>query len=459
MTSDEAFKTSVDGHLLDEGPDVPSDQPTSLTRGSSQLFIARIAGNAGFFVAVLILGRGLAPAERGAFALITTLAQVLAQTARLGTLDATIVFVARDPRRRAALLANVVIFSAVSTIVLSGLSLGAWLLIAGRLPSAFSHVQLLLLMAGAFVSSLAGVGDGFLVGRSRIGTTALVAAVLPWVYALALGIVWALPGLTVDGAMLVWIGVWTVWAIVLLARALIGVGLGRPSAALLREMVSFGSRAWLGSLTRFLNFRTDQILLGLIASQATLGFYAVAVNVSEILLVLPAVTAVALVPILARADPAERLERTLSAFRILTVIALVEILVAALLGQTLIPLIFGSNYHASVAPFLWLLPGTLGYVAMDIFASALLAQSAPMLSSLASVMTLIVGIVLDVILIPPFGASGAAAAASAAFSVGGVTGFLAFRRLHSFNVRQLAPTGADLALLRQLRARINPPDG
>ena len=45
--------------------------------------------------------------------------------------------------------------------------------------------------------------------------------------------------------------------------------------------------ARIGSLSRFLNFRVDQILMGFLASEAALGIYAVAVNASEVLLYLP----------------------------------------------------------------------------------------------------------------------------------------------------------------------------
>ena len=74
---------------------------------------------------------------------------------------------------------------------------------------------------------------------------------------------------------------------------------------------------------------------------------------------------------------------------------------------------------------------------------------------------LVVGFGLDVLLIPPFGASGAAAAASAAFLLGGATALLAYRSRTPFAWRSLLiPRQGDLdflgALIRlpfRLRAR------
>ena len=85
-----------------------------------------------------------------------------------------------------------------------------------------------------------------------------------------------------------------------------------------------------------------------------------------------------------------------------------------MLGPVLLPLVFGAAYAGSVEPFLWLLPSAIGFVASAVFSNALLASGAPALSSLGPVVSLTVGVALDLVLIPRLGATGAAIAASAA---------------------------------------------
>jgi len=127
--------------------------------------------------------------------------------------------------------------------------------------------------------------------------------------------------------------------------------------------------------------------------------------------------------------------------------------VAALLGPVLIPTVFGSAFEGSVEPFLLLLPGALGALLLAIFTNALVASSAPGLSSLGPLASLVVGVVLDVVLIPSFGASGAAAAASAAFFAGGATALLAYRSRERFRWRALVvPSRKDLDVLHALVA-------
>jgi O-antigen/teichoic acid export membrane protein len=426
---------------------------TAVARGSGQIFAARIVGNAGFFFAVLILGRGLDPAARGVFAFITTAAQILSRTASLGAGEMMTVFAARTPSQRPTFLTNVVLFVLGTTTLAGGIVCVLALAFENSLPSEVTLREVVLLVVGGVVTAVAGASDGYLVGTRRIHIAATISAILPWLYAGALGLLSVRQWLSTDSSMLVWVGLYVVWMSVSLFFSTRVAGLGRPNLGVLKKMVAFSVRIWPGSLTRLLNYRTDQILLGLMATAAALGVYAVAVNVSEILLQLPSAAATALVPMLARAAPVDRTRRALSVFRMLMLIGLIEVAVAALAGPLLIPLVFGEKYQGSVTPFLLLLPGTLGFIAADVFTSSLMTQGSPSLSSLPSVVALTVGLVLDVLLIPTFGASGAALAASAAFFASGTAAFLAFRARNEFGLANLRPGRADLAMARDIWRR------
>jgi O-antigen/teichoic acid export membrane protein len=191
--------------------------------------------------------------------------------------------------------------------------------------------------------------------------------------------------------------------------------------------------------------------MGFIATESALGFYAVAVNASEVLLYLPSTTAVALMPLAARSHPRARPDVVLRAFRSAALLTAAGVIVAAGVGPPLIPLVFGAAYKSSVAPFLWLLPGALGFVAMGVFSSALVASSLPGRSSLGPVVSLAVGLPLAVTLIPEFGPSGAAAAASLAFLAGGLVSLAMYRRHAPFGWSSLLlPRRGDLDVVRAL---------
>lgn len=216
------------------------------------------------------------------------------------------------------------------------------------------------------------------------------------------------------------------------------------------EALRFGIRAWPGSLASFANYRIDQWILVAIKGVATLGIYAVAVNVSEILLYIPSAASTALTPTLTGEDRDVQREALLRAMRSVTLVTLVAVLCAAVLAPPLIPLVFGAAFSASVVPFLLLLPGAFGWTAVSLTSAALVARNAPGRSSIGISVSLITGVVLDLLLMPPFGASGAAAASSAAFIAGGVAGLITYRRIEPFPLSRLTPARADLAFLRRL---------
>ena len=419
--------------------------------GSVLLFWSKVAGNVGFFVAVLILARALGPTARGTIAFLTVTVLVAAKIAGLGIGEATAVFVAKRPGARGALLANVVLFMLGSATLAAGLACAVLVALGDNRPAGIGSPELAVIAVATVVSALGDAGYVVLLGSSRLRAVALVTASGSWFYALLLAAVWAAAGLTVLRAALAWTAAEAIRGLAFLLLSSRGLRRIRPRLALLVEAMGFGARAWVGSLSRFLNFRTDQLLMGFLASEAALGIYAVAVNASEVLLYLPAAMATALLPAAARSEAAVRTDQALRAFRSAAVVTLAAAIAGVLLGPILLPLAFGSDFDASVAPFLWLLPGAFGFAATAVFSYALVAGSAPGLSSVGPVVSLVLGIVLDLVLIPRFGASGAAAAASAAFLAGGYAALVAFRRLHSFPLRAIVlPRRGDLVVFRAL---------
>jgi O-antigen/teichoic acid export membrane protein len=423
----------------------------SVATGSARLFWAQVVGNAGLFVGLLLIARALGPTGRGTVAFITVTSMLVAWIARFGVGEATIVFSARRPRARGTLLANILLFAATAGSVGSALVCMALVLAPSIRPAGIGDAELAALAVSTVAATVADAGYKFVLACSRFRLHALVTMSTSWMYAVLIAALWAAFGLTVAWAAFAWATVHAVRAVVLLSAAARDVGVRPPGLSLFNECLRFGLRAWVGSLADNLNFRLDQIIVALIASEAALGIYAVAVNAFDVLLYLPGGAATALLPLIAGSPEAMRAERTLHAFRSVAVVTAASLGVAALIGPVLLPLAFGSAFEGSVEPFLLLLPGALGALLLAIFTNALVASSAPGLSSLGPLASLFVGIALDFALIPAFGASGAAAAASAAFFAGGATALLAYRTREPFRWRELVlPRRGDLEILRAL---------
>ena len=290
-------------------------EPDPVAGGSALLFWSKIAGNAGFFLAVLILARALGPTGRGTIAFITVTALVAARLAGLGITEATTVFVARRIEARGALLVNAVAFLAGSALFMGALACGALIILGDHGPAGIGAPELAVIVAATLVSALGDAGYSVLLGCERLRPLALITATASWVYPVFLLAIWSTVGLTVLRAAVAWTVAESIRAAAYLAQSKRGLIVSRLDPGLLVEAVRFGSRAWVGSLSRFLNFRMDQILMGFLATEAALGVYAVAVNASEVLLYLPAAMATALLPAAARTEAGLRVEQALRAFR------------------------------------------------------------------------------------------------------------------------------------------------
>ena len=117
--------------------------------------------------------------------------------------------------------------------------------------------------------------------------------------------------------------------------------------------------------------------------------------------------------------------------------------IAAVACPFLLPLAFGAEYQDSVGPLLWLLPGTLGLAANAVVSNALLGSSSPGLGSMGPFVALVVGLALDFLLIPAYGATGAAIASSVAYCTGAVASLLLYRRVTGFGLADLVPRARD----------------
>jgi O-antigen/teichoic acid export membrane protein len=425
---------------LNEAPDARG----SVSRGSAAMLAQQVFSNAGQFGAVVVLAHALGPSGRGAVAFVVSTSLLVGQVLRLGLTSATTYMVARRPADAPSLLANGLLTALASSTIACSATLAVLLSFPSIRPAQVGTAALIALCFGIVGGDLAAVSTALLLGSRRFFTFATMSSATGWSYAAATGLAYVIWGLTPASASLIWGVTRLADGFGLLGCGLWRTRLGRPDRALLRAALRFGIRSAAGELAVTTNARADQSIMGAISPERELGLYAAAVNAGEVLLYLPNAVGNALLPNLVGSDRARLATATLGAFRRVLAITSAAIVVAAISGALLIPLVFGARFDGSVAPFLLLLPGAIGYAAQKVFSSALTGLAEPGRSSLGPLTALITGIVLDVILIPPYGAVGASIAASAAFLSGGLVALFVFRSSVSFPLRGLLSRMADV---------------
>jgi O-antigen/teichoic acid export membrane protein len=378
---------------------------------------ARIAALASLALATVVVARTGGPPEVGFYALLRVLPALVGVMLCAGLPGAIPYFLAppRCSDRRLPL-------TIVSIAVAGGVA-GAAIWIAaspllGRLL--FPEVPLsLVILAGATVFTQVCVvtakacsqGSGDMPGANRVIFTE------QFMFLPGYGLLWVagIHGYTaVVAGLIVCDAATSTLAWARLIRRRLFQNAARPSLRLGRAIAAYGLRAQAGGLVSLLNLRLDFILIGVLASPAVLGVYAVASKFAELIKVPTMAFTYILYPRFAR----ERLASAVATARRLALRA--GLLTAALVvplwfGTFLIPLLYGSSFKPAVAPAQIILLGLTLDGAAAVITGFLYGVGRPGLNSCAMGVGLVATVVLDVLLIPRFDAIGGAVASAVAY--------------------------------------------
>jgi O-antigen/teichoic acid export membrane protein len=191
-------------------------------------------------------------------------------------------------------------------------------------------------------------------------------------------------------------------------------GAGRPSLACARTIARYGIRAQVGSIVLLLNARLDFALVGALAGPGPLGIYAVASRYAE-LLRLPALALnYVLYPAYARRQAAAESDAR-AALRRTAWLPAAGAVPLAVLAPVVLPVFYGPAFREAVVPALILLVGMAGGGVTGVVTAYLSASGRPGMTSAALGAGLVVTLLLDVLLIPPYGVVGAAVASTTAY--------------------------------------------
>jgi O-antigen/teichoic acid export membrane protein len=393
---------------------------------------------------VLITARALGPSGRGEVAFLTTVGFLTSQFATLGIQQANVNLASRRPALTATLIANSVVLS----LALGGAGAGGVALLAVAVPSfadVTSGTLLALMLAAVPMLVLQAAVQQLALAHYRFRQTNAAWLLVP-VTTCAVNAVLALAGvLTVGAAAGAWIAGQAL-ATIVLWRALptTGRGVGRPDAALGREMLSFGMKAQAGRVLLLGNYRLDQWILGPVSGAHALGIYSVAVAWAEVLFFLPTALTMVLRPDLARAAPDAAGRQVARAFRGTMLITAALALVLGAAAPLLCAGVFGQDFRPAASQVRILAAGAFGIVALKLLGTALTAQRRPLRETAAIAIAFVIVIGLDVLLIPPHAGTGAAIASAIGYTAGGVAVVAIFLRTLPAARGSLAPRPSDV---------------
>jgi O-antigen/teichoic acid export membrane protein len=386
----------------------------SVARSAGGILASTVLTLAIGYVASVFLARSLGPAGRGQIAVMQADVALVVSFAGLGTPSAITFFASRRARHQAALSGFALIFSAVLAVlsVVTVLFIGGWLaehqgrgfderlwwLVAVLIPLAYVEY---------FVSAMLNARHQYGLSNrlnvlGRVGT--LIATV-----SLVTDLRWGIAGGLIATSTVSLIKI--AGSIPTVAR----IGVKLPSPHLIGATLSYGWRVMVGQMFRFFSGRFDVLVLSWLAPLATVGTYAIAQMVAELVMIIPQSFGFVVLPMVAAGED----HRAAPALRLVGTLALLGVLGMAFAGPVLIVVGFGEAFKGALVPFFILLPGIWMLAYGNICSFVLGGKRRPGSSSLLAGAAALLTVVLDLALIPPFGAVGGAIASTAAYSLFG----------------------------------------
>ena len=404
----------------------------------------------------VLLARILGPSERGLFALLSTLPELIS-AATSGGLNTAVGYQAAKQRDMGLLLTQVLVYGCLLAGVLTlvcvflvrefgaelevtlQLGLLAWLLLLA--------VPMTVLKSGLLTLHNASGGVG---AFNALRLTESLAPLL-----LFLGLFWMWREDALEAALISWLcGIALV-----LALGLWWLRRQHPLALRWdrsgqRELLTYGARSHPDLLFQQLILRSDYLFIGALLGSTALGHYAMASAAAELLLIVPEAVTTPLMKRLLQQD-AGMDKITPLALRLTATVMLGACLGMALIGEWLIVTLFGAAYQPAYPALLALLPGLLGLCYASILRLDLLGKNRPGTVSLLMGLGALLNLVLNLALIPAWGIVGAAAASSIAYLAVTVAMLVLYCRLSGTPMAQaLIVLPSDLApLWRKLQRR------
>ena len=404
---------------------------------------ATLAAN---LVTGVITARALGPDGRGVTIALLTLTQLIGFVFAAGAAQSLSYFVARRPEDAPHLLTTWSLM--LVPLALLGIGLGELLLpvlfeegseaiTVGRW---FVLTIVLVIAVELYCGLLLGLHDFFVFNALRLAQ--------PGLTAVAFVVLWPLNALTVESALIATSAATIAALAVGFGRVVARIGTGRLDLRLGALSLWYGIRGQGSSVATNLTARLDVAMLPAYVSNASVGIYSVAANVSLIVYALANTFSGLVLPAAAR-EPERASVKVIGSLWAVLLIAAAMAGVLALFAEPLLRLVYGADFETAAKSLRLLLPGAVLFAGSSILTAGIYAAGYPFTATLTQLLGMVATVIGLIAFLPSGGITAAALVSSASYALIFVASLLAYRALTRLPWGALLPTPAQLrALMR-----------
>lgn len=418
--------------------------------GAATIVVTAMTMAVGLLTGILV-ARTLGPDGRGALAAVLTAPQVLGWLFGMGCGKAVTYALSRDPALGGRLLTTwaLMLLPVAAVAVAVGEAALPDLLSAQPAETlALARIYLPTIALALMAELVLGLVLG---GQDFLGFNALSFA-QPALTAVAYLLLWAAGLFTVESA----VAAQAAASALVLAAATVRVvarhGLGRPDAALGRRTLWYALRTHGEIVGGVVTQRLDMLIIPAVLPAAGVGLYALATNLSWLVVGLSGALATVVMPAAAHRGESGRALILHSLHATLAV----GVLLAGglfLFADLAIRLVYGPDFAGSALPLRVLLPGAVLYAAASILLNGLYAENRPFTATVAQSLGMAATVAGLLLFLRTGGILAAAIVSTVAYALVFAAALLLYRRATGLPWRAFLPDTARPAIPRPKTAR------
>ncbi len=392
----------------------PGSEPRRLRSDVFLMFGSKVVVTLMSIAASVVVARALGPSGRGVLAVALALTATLVQFGTFGFATANPYFAAKDPHRRAHVVANTIWLSAAlgTALVLIGIALK---LFAPSAVAGLNWPELLIALSGIPAALATPLLQSILLGEARTVPYNVAEAAMSVVPVIVLIVGFTVLDFDVTGALLVVVAGYYAGAGIYLALLMRHrPPLRDPDFRLFAEMAKYGFRIYIATLLSFLVIRLDLLLVNGYLGAREAGLYSVTAAMVEAMYLLPVVVGLNLFTRIARGAP-----HVMSAevFRSMAVIYGALCLVSVPLAEPAVRVLFGAQFLPAAELYYWIVPGAFSLGMLTILSHHFAGTGFPLEAMLIWFIGLAVNIAINLAFLEEHGTYIAALASSVAYVI------------------------------------------
>lgn len=213
----------------------------------------------------------------------------------------------------------------------------------------------------------------------------------------------------------------------------------------------YGSKVYLNNALSFLHSRLDIFMINIFINPVAVGFYSIAVGMSEKIWLISQTAGTVLFPRVSSETDEKRLkEFTPLVCRNVLFITVMAAILLFFLSDWVMVFLYSMAYIESVLPLKILLIGMIAMSGGRVLASDIAGRGKPMIGTYINAGAVVLNLILNIILIPKFGISGAAWATTVSYTLDFMVMLVIYSKISNNKIKDSLFLGkADMLLYKQ----------